>query len=99
MESDNFLRDSWKHKAQEERGELPETQEEKDISLYRRLLADSKKHPRLKPLMEELNSSLGKYAESVVRLSYVRQGKLSKDALMAADHHRRRMHNTLIDIV
>ena len=95
MESDSFLRDSWKRKMEEEKGE---TQEDKDIGLYLRFQEDAKKHPELTPIVLELEAAIGKYASSVVRYS---AAKISTDMeeIESADQNRRLVHNSLIDVM
>ncbi|MCR4279677.1 MAG: hypothetical protein NUV78_03005 [Candidatus Zambryskibacteria bacterium] len=96
MESHNFLGELWQRRAEEERGE---TQEDRDLNLYRRFEIDGQKYPSLTPIINELQSTIGKYAEAVTRLSLVKIGKLDKDTIVSADRHRHLIHNNLIDVV
>lgn len=93
---DPFLRDLWKHKAEEEKGE---TQEDRDLALYLQIKTDSKKYKSLIPFVSELDLAIGRYAEAVIRLSSVRQGKLEKEIIMDADRNRSLIHNALIDVI
>ncbi|KKT28417.1 MAG: hypothetical protein UW43_C0003G0021 [Candidatus Yanofskybacteria bacterium GW2011_GWA1_44_21] len=93
---DPFLKELWKHKADEEKGE---TQEDKDLNLYFKFKTDAAKFHSLIPLIVELEKTVGKYAQSVARWSSVRQGKSEKEVMMAADQNRKLAHNILIDIV
>lgn len=88
------MRELWEHRSEEENGE---TQEDRDLSLYRRFEGDARRYEPINRVMEELRVSIGKYAEAVTRLSSVRMGKLDKDTIKASDSHRRLMHNSLID--
>ena len=95
MESDPFLRYSWKRKVEEEKGQ---TQEDKDIGLYFRFQEDVLNHPELVPIFQELESAIGTYADSVVRYSAAKKGT-DLDAIKSTDNNRRLVHNSLIDVV
>jgi len=94
MSEDHFLKDLWKHKAEEEKGE---TREDKDLGLYLRFFEDAKQYPILEPIVQELKDKIILYAHSVSRFSQAKT--FDKELLVSADRHRRLVHNSLIDII
>ncbi len=96
MEREPLLMDLWKRKVEEDTGE---SQQDRDVALFYRFLEDAKSHDSLNIIISELKVAIGRYAQSVIKLSALKTGGLDREAIMSADRHRRLMHNNLIATV
>lgn len=96
MERDPLLAEKWERAAQEQGAE---TAESKGVDLYYSFLEKARKNSELAPIVTEVEKAIGSYADAILRMAEVRHLHQDKEALMAADQHRRLTHESLISAI